>query len=235
MTDTATSPDGFLLVHGGFHGSWCWERLIPLLARPAVAVDLPGRSGNPGDLDDIQLDDWVRSIVDCAAAFEPRRLVLVAHSLGGISMPAAAALMPDRTAALVFISAVIPKEGETARDVMPGVGDVNFGPGGEFLAPPPEGLRIALCNDMNDEDAESVLQQTSLVEPGRPVSTPVTRSGMPPVRTIYIRLTADNGVPWLAQEQMMANLGAPEELVVEGGHNIIFSRPELIADILNSL
>ena len=235
MTERSSNPDGFLLVHGGFHGGWCWERLIPLLKRPALAVDLPGRSGSSQDLARIGLDDWVESIVSQAAAFRPRRLALVAHSLGGISMPAAAAQMPDRTAALVFVSAVIPREGETARDAMPGVGDENFSAAGEFLAPPPEGLRIALCNDMNEEDTQWVLSRVSRAEPGGPVTTPVTRSGMPPVRTIYVRPTEDNGVPWAAQEQMIANLGTPEEVVVEAGHNVIFSRPDLIADILNAL
>jgi pimeloyl-ACP methyl ester carboxylesterase len=235
LIDRSASPDGFVLVHGGFHASWCWGRLIPLLQRPALAVDLPGRSGKSTDFTDIGLDDWVKSIVDQAAAFEPRRLALVAHSLGGISMPAAAAQMPGRIAALVFVSAVIPREGETARDAMPGVGDENFSAAGEFLAPPPEGLRIALCKDMNEEDTQWVLSRVSRAEPGGPVTTPVTRSGMPPVRTIYVRPTEDNGVPWAAQEQMIANLGAPEEFVVEAGHNVILSRPDLIADILNAL
>ena len=37
--------DRVVLVHGGMLGSWCWEKVLPLLGCDVVAVDLPGRSG----------------------------------------------------------------------------------------------------------------------------------------------------------------------------------------------
>ena len=44
------TADAFVLVHGGFHDRRCWERLIPLLSRPALAVDLPGRGTKPAKM-----------------------------------------------------------------------------------------------------------------------------------------------------------------------------------------
>lgn len=41
--------DGYVLIHGAHHGSWAFERLLPHLAWPALAVDLPGRH-NPAEL-----------------------------------------------------------------------------------------------------------------------------------------------------------------------------------------
>src|SRR5438874_2380109 len=41
------SIDGVVLVHGGYHGAWCWDAVVALLDRPCAAVDLPGRGARP--------------------------------------------------------------------------------------------------------------------------------------------------------------------------------------------
>ena len=65
----------FVLVHGAGFGANCWDRLLPHLDRPAIAVDLPGRGSRAGiDLASVRLDDCARAILDdVAAAGEPTR------------------------------------------------------------------------------------------------------------------------------------------------------------------
>jgi hypothetical protein len=45
----SSRPTGVVLVHGGYHGAWCWDRLLPWLDVPTLAVDLPSRTlADPG-------------------------------------------------------------------------------------------------------------------------------------------------------------------------------------------
>ena len=55
--------DGIVLVHGGFHGAWCWERLLPHLESPVLAVDLPGRGKHPAEMAEVTVEACVRSVI----------------------------------------------------------------------------------------------------------------------------------------------------------------------------
>src|SRR5262245_7723803 len=76
---------GFLLLHGGELGGWCWERVQPLLALPSVAVDLRPVEPTAPVRVELTLGDYVtnarRQLED--AAFD--ETIVVAHSLGGIT------------------------------------------------------------------------------------------------------------------------------------------------------
>src|SRR5262245_36973462 len=99
----------FGLVHGSGHGAWCWERLTPRLAalgHHALAMDLPCEDPAAGAL-------HYAEVVDRAL---PRAddLILVGHSLGGLTIPLVAARRPVRR--LVFLCALIPEFGRSLTD-----------------------------------------------------------------------------------------------------------------------
>ena len=85
-----------VLVHGGMHGSWCWDTVRPFLASPTVAVDLPGRGTRPADLASVTLDDSVAAVLDDAERAGFERFVLVGHSLGGVTITETAVRHPER-------------------------------------------------------------------------------------------------------------------------------------------
>jgi pimeloyl-ACP methyl ester carboxylesterase len=95
----------FALVHGAWHGAWCWERLVaPLRARghDAVAVDLPCDDPAAG------LDAYAAVIAD-ALGDAGEDVVLVTHSLAGLVVPSVALRRPLRAA--VYLAAFIPLPG----------------------------------------------------------------------------------------------------------------------------
>lgn len=101
----------FALVHGAWHGAWCWERLVPelqSLGHTCVAVDLPAEDWSAGCLES------ARVVVD-ALDHVTGDVVAVGHSLGGIILPAIAALRPVRR--LVFVCALVPRLGKTMDEV----------------------------------------------------------------------------------------------------------------------
>ncbi|WP_063712971.1 alpha/beta fold hydrolase [Nocardia jiangxiensis] len=100
----------FVLVHGGFHGAWCWGRTISelrQLGHDAIAIDLPGH----GDRRDQRstLSDRRDAIVE---AVEPGD-VLVGHSSGGYDITVAADVIPELLRHLVYLAASLPLEGRT--------------------------------------------------------------------------------------------------------------------------
>src|SRR5262245_5527599 len=100
----------FCLVHGSWHGAWCWERLVPeleALGHRAVAVDLPSEDPNAG------LTRYAEVVAEALTDVDDE-VVLVGHSLGGSTIPLVARSRP--VAHLVFLGALVPRPGETVTD-----------------------------------------------------------------------------------------------------------------------
>ena len=95
------------LVHGSYHGAWCWDLLRPELERlghRVITVDLPISDPTLGAA------DYAKTV---EAALDPdREVVLVGHSMGGLIIPLVAAARPVRR--LVFLAAFLPSPGMSA-------------------------------------------------------------------------------------------------------------------------
>src|SRR5260221_312487 len=109
----------YVLIHGGGSTARFWDRLLPYLDRPALAVDLPGRNGKPADFATLSVDDEVASVlVDIEAAGVADPIVVVAHSSGGLVVPGVVAGLGDRVAHVVLSAALVPVEGGCGIDCM---------------------------------------------------------------------------------------------------------------------
>jgi pimeloyl-ACP methyl ester carboxylesterase len=99
----------FVLVHGGYHGAWCWEKMTPeleALGHDVLAIDLPGSGQRLHEK--ASLDSWraaLRAVIEVGD-------VLVGHSMGGFAISLAADEVPDKVARLIYLSAAVPIEGE---------------------------------------------------------------------------------------------------------------------------
>ena len=107
---TEAHQPAFVLIHGGSMTARYWDLVLPLLESPALAVDLPGRGSRPADVNDIRIADWVDAVVE--------DIVLVGHSLAGMTMPAVATRLSHRMRHLVSSSATVPAHGERAVEVL---------------------------------------------------------------------------------------------------------------------
>jgi pimeloyl-ACP methyl ester carboxylesterase len=79
----SSMPSTVVLVHGAWHGAWCFDRVMPLLGEagvPAIAIDLPGRGGDAGPFTDLHGDALkVRATLDRIDG----EVILLGHSYGG--------------------------------------------------------------------------------------------------------------------------------------------------------
>jgi pimeloyl-ACP methyl ester carboxylesterase len=98
----------FVLVHGGFHGAWCWNRVVPelqALGHEAVAIDLPGHGARRDE--DSTLEGRRGAILDVLRPGD----VLVGHSGGGFDVTLAADVAPKKVSHIIYLAAAVPIEG----------------------------------------------------------------------------------------------------------------------------
>jgi len=121
---TAPARPRIVLVHGAWHGGWCWDEVASTLRNSGCLVTaptLPGMAERDGELSvSIDLDAHVSSVVDASLALGAP-VTLVGHSYGGFVVTGAA----DRLAAshmlagLVYLDAFVPSNGQRVSDYMP--------------------------------------------------------------------------------------------------------------------
>ena len=107
----------YLLVHGAWHGAWCWRRVLPLLAQAghrAHAVTLTGVGERAHLLSpSIDLETHITDVMAAMDAEEMDEVILVVHSYAGMLGTAVADRRPERLRHLVYLDAVLPKPGES--------------------------------------------------------------------------------------------------------------------------
>jgi len=110
-------PQTFVLVHGAWHGGWCWRRLTEALRAAGHMVFTPTLTGlgerahllRP----DITIDDGATDIVNVIRTEELREVILVAHSFGGGPVALVADRIPEALKHLVYLDAAILEDGQS--------------------------------------------------------------------------------------------------------------------------
>lgn len=115
-TLSESSNNTFILIHGGWHGEWSWNKVVPLLKAKgytSIALDLPGMGNDKTPTADVTLNDFVKKVVDVAQD-QDGKVILVGHSSGGTVIAQASELLgPEKVAKLIFLDAFMPKNGES--------------------------------------------------------------------------------------------------------------------------
>jgi pimeloyl-ACP methyl ester carboxylesterase len=231
----------FLMIHGAWHGGWCFDRLrAPLEAagHAMLAPDLPGMGGDARALAAASLDRWAAFVVGEADRLAGP-VILCGHSRGGIVVSAAAERAPERFAALVYIAAVLCPDGRSLYDVLAPGDEDDFAAG---LTPVAEGRGIALSPDAAipafygrcaPEDQRACAARL-VAEPARPLGTPVRvspqRFGAVPRH--YVECTRDAAVPLSVQRAMQAALPCLSVATLESDHSPFIAMPDRLARVL---
>lgn len=122
MTDAGPRPP-FVLVHGAFHGGWCWAPVARLLRAAGHEVFAPSQTGL-GDRRHlmsaaISMETFVLDIANLIAFEDLGDVVLVGHSFGARTAAGVADRMPERLRRLVFLDGGLPLDGRSRLEAMP--------------------------------------------------------------------------------------------------------------------
>ena len=113
----------FVLVHGGFHGGWCWTHVAPALREAGHRVTTPTLTGvgerraTARELEGP--DTWAQDLVDHLFFEDLHDVVLVGHSLSGPAISGVADRVPERLQRLVYLDSLLVEGGERALDMVP--------------------------------------------------------------------------------------------------------------------
>ncbi len=227
----------FGLVHGAWHGAWCWDLLaaeLGALGHRAVAVDLPCEDWDAGLEDNAAV---VAAALDGAGA----DTVLVGHSLGGITIPVVAARRP--VARLVFLCALVPEPGRSLDETMRS-GPKSFTR--EWATMPrvihPDGSASwepDVAAQAFYHDCPEDLAGWAAARLRRQVWTtsrePCPLERWPDVDSSYVLCTGDKAMaPHWSRRMARERLGV-EPIELPGGHSPMLSRPRHLAEVLSQL
>jgi pimeloyl-ACP methyl ester carboxylesterase len=224
----------FVLVHGGLHGAWCWEPILgPLRSagHDVRTVELPGRDGVLPDGAGIDVyADAVGEIVESAAA----PVVLVGHSLGGITVTSYAERHPDRIAKIILVNALLVEPGERPLPKLQSVGEecVLMRPGALRFSADGTAVSVDRADAIDafynrcDPVASAWAVARLGAEPIAPMMEELRISGhgFGSVPKLYIGSRNDRMLPWWLQQRMSQACGA-ELIELQGDHSPFLSVP----------
>jgi pimeloyl-ACP methyl ester carboxylesterase len=241
--DQGSVAKTFVLVHGGGHGGWCWQRMASVLRNRGHEVWTPTLTGfgERHHLDYGQIT-FETMVTDVAAVMEFEDLhdvVLVGHSMGGVIVPRVAEASAERVANVVFMAAVVLNDGETLIDAVPQSPAV-----ARAVTIRQDGTAVtdhamlveALLPEASADDRAWVLARhrsyppAALVEPGR-LST-FLELGIP---TGYVVATDDLLVPPGLARTFADRLPGAIVAEVPAGHDLMVSRPDESATALEQV
>jgi pimeloyl-ACP methyl ester carboxylesterase len=230
----------FVLVHGHMHGAWCWDKVVPLLAargHRVVTLDLPGRGNDRTPHAEITLEDFVRATARVVAA-QDAPVILVGHSAGGVVIGEVAERMPERVARLVYVAAILLRDGESIMSAFvagaPQDGAIAVEDGDAVMANRVK-LRRRFYNTSSDTDADWTLDRIC-PEPLAPMLAAVklTAERFGRVPRTFIQTLQDNAVPIALQRAMCA--ATPCDVVeMNCDHSPFLCRPEEFAAQLDAI
>lgn len=219
-------PPTIVLVHGAWHGAWCWSPILRALddaGAPHIEIDLPFT----GHLDD------VRAVVDSLDA-TPGRKVLVGHSYGGLVISGAAQHRSD-VDHLVYVCAFLVDDGARVLDNLRDL------PPTELLraltrtsdgrsAIRPDGATAAFYNTSPIKLATDAAARLRPMDPAS-TSHPCTGAPWQAIETTYVICERDQAIPVEAQ-RIMSTGRANRIVTLDTDHSPFLSSPAELADIV---
>ncbi len=233
----------FVLVHGSWHGAWCWYKVISRLqdaGHQVIAPDLPALGADKTPVGQVTLKHWTDTVVAALdKADDP--VILVGHSRGGILISEAAQARPDRIQSLVYLCAFLLKDGESllaasGTDSESSLaGNLIFA--ADQLSATVQDAAINPCFYGGCGADDRVLARTLLQpEPLAPLATPLklTPERYGRVPRVYIECLQDRAVSPAMQRRMIDASPCQRVISMDCDHSPFFSAPdELVSHLLS--
>lgn len=230
----------FLMIHGAWHGGWCFEPLRPLLEKRGhvlIAPTLPGMDGGAVPVGSVTLDLWAGFVAELASR-QQEPVILCGHSRGGIVISSAAERAPESVSALVYITAFMLPHGQSLRGFQMEAPNPSFGAAIRAIedgsatrfeqSAAPE-LLYHRCAEADRRDAAARL----MPEPIQPLITPLSLSSrFGRVPRHYIECSDDRALLPVRQRAMQQVLPCRTVTTLDSDHSPFLCCPEALVETL---
>ncbi len=237
----ASRPATFVLVHGAWHGGWCWRRVEGLLKAKGHRVFAPTLTGladrshlaSP----DVDLTTHVDDVVNLLAWEELEDVILCGHSYGGMVISGVVEKAPaGAIGALVYLDAFLPENGRSLLDYTTGGGReggpmVEEGEATGLVSPIPAEVFAVNEKDRAWVDAQCTRQPYRTLNQGLRLSGARERIA----RKAYVLATGYPGLAFGTFAAKVRDDPAWRYHEVPCGHDVMLDAPEALADILEGM
>jgi len=232
-----------LFVHGGWAGAWVWEPLASSLNERTLnwrAIDCVGSASK-------KKFGWTVSTADIAKdiVLEARRIdgpvLLVGHSSGGMAISRAAEAAPDEFVGLVYLSALLPQNGDRLLKLMAKNDGSDFGSQIKpnllkgVVSLNRSRLREYLFHDCPNEGVEQAISSFG-EEPIRSgTAKTILSTGFDGIPKHYLACTEDRALTLAFQKWMVNRQPVKSYSELQSGHMPMYAQPDELADRLVDL
>ena len=236
----------FVLIHGAWHGGWCWWKVAPRLRNAGHLALTPSLTGL-GDREHLapllppavlNLDLHVRDIAELLSVHDLSDVILVGHAYAGMVITGVSELVAERVTSLVYVNGVAPADGEAMVDQLEAVRGAEFvanvrrhiADGEPFLPPPVTPAEIAGRWAITDPADQAFMLPRLSPQPTQTFAQPV-RTGNPlaaRLRREFV-LCSESGFEPVAARATVAGWGVHH---IDTGHDPMITAPAELAAIL---
>ncbi len=227
-----------VLVHGAWHGGWCWSTVTQALearGRRAYAPTLSGCGHRSHALSrDISADTHVNDVASLVEMLDLHDVTLALHSYAGLLGPALLARLRPRLAVIAWIEAVVPSPGEAMLELTTAEAAARYRHSAEkdgdgWWMPPPAVTQFNLPSAWLAEAVERQLTPQPLRTFSEPVTVPQEDVKEFPGR--YLMASDRNPQPYERYAAIARTAGWPVQSV-KGGHLLMLTNSSAVVDFL---
>lgn len=232
----------FVLVHGGGHGGWCYQKVARLLQAKGHAVyapSLPGMGEHTHQLNpNIDLDMHIDDVVNLLFYEDLKDAIIVGHSYGGMVITGVADRATDRVGHRVYLDAAYPEDGQSLLDHAPGqIGpqrEMMWTENGVDLVMQPSPEMTAMLGVTEPELAKWTTERLT-PQPWKCFEQKLVLRNEAAMRAIpESHLICTQTIHFRDMERLKAN-SEGRVMDVDTGHNLMLTEPQWVADRLEEI
>ncbi|MBN8827229.1 MAG: alpha/beta fold hydrolase [Sphingobacteriia bacterium] len=230
-----------ILIHGAWHGAWCWKYIKPLLEEKGhivITPDLPGLGEDKTSSSSVTMQMYINFISEIVNS-QHEKVILVGHSLAGVIISGVAEAIPDKIKKLIYLCAFYVQNNESIQDVVnnkyicKNILEFDFYENGKLLSVKDHLLIPSFYNKCNIEDID-FSKQSLRPQSSEPFAARIklSKEKYGSIPKIYIECIFDGGLPIEVQRKMVKEQPC-KVYSLETDHSPFFSTPKKLVQILD--
>ncbi|PWU01915.1 MAG: alpha/beta hydrolase [Bacteroidetes bacterium] len=231
----------FILIHGSWHSSWNWHKVVPLLENAghrAISIDLPGMGRDKTPIQDVKFKSTIEKVCGLIDSIEGK-VILVGHSKNGIVISQVAEYRPEKIEKLIYLAAYLIPNGKTQREYSVQDKEGWLKP---YVTQHPETgshtlQSVIFKEGLYHDCAGDITEMAKCILSNEPVESGIvplelSEENFGSVPRYYIECTEDRAVTPYIQKVMYTETPCKKIYSLPSSHSPFFSMPNELTEIL---